>query len=642
MKKLGKKLLSLFILIAIIVSVSIPAYANVWTFGTLGGGSNPFNPKGYYLKTKDGSSYWLSSKFITPAEGYEKQEDLGRAVVYTGTLSGLDFVEADEVEKLFVSTDRNPTPGYKYLVGYSKSGMSLPFKKISGFSDMIQTPGRYNPANADPNGGQGWCIPIEIEFTPGTYYEFAFLRGMQANNGTTCVIDKENRGYLKAPLTSEEQQWFNIYKNEEYQYISDYTKNDDGTYNLTFVPMRYSIQTYADMTEWETAASGAHDFLNSITQSDYDSGRYIKNKIEDFASILASLESQAESVKKTLQAEADKSQEQMIAKLNTALSEAKSNAANTDFTEYNNTLSEAKTFYNKAKNNTGTDVGNYGVNEVKNLADTITNAENSINRTSSQASVNAQVSLLKNALAAAKKSLITEEQLVFYDSATGIYVTVPKGGVPSGVSLYVGEIEGSSVIYSGIKGSLKSEPKSVTAYDIRFFKGEEEIHPSGSVKIQIPILSTMTAANTYIGYVSTSGTNTSAKIISSLVANETQIFTTDKMGTFAVIEFMNAEDKAKNGDSSTTQMLMTTDKLQNENGETETREEEQKEQELKTPELSDKQKENEQSKGFSLDSIKRETDDEDIIIVAAGSAGLGVLLGIVAFGKFKREKEFNY
>lgn len=642
MTSLKKRVTSLIIAFVIITSTSVPALASVWAFGATGSGNNPFNPRGYYLKTKDGTSHWLSSKFITPTEGYEKTEELGRGVMYTGTVSGLDYVEADDIDRLFVSTDRNPTPGYKYLVGYSKDGKSSPFKKISGFSDVIKTPGRNNPANADPDGGQGWCIPIDLEFAPGTYYEFAFLRGMQANNGTTCVLDEENRGYLKVPLTADEQKWFNLYKNEEYQYISDYTKNDDGTYELTFVPMRYSIQTYADMTEWETAAANAEAFLSSVTQADYDSGRYIKSKVENLRAVLNQLNAEAVTVKKTLQKEADKSQETMVAKLNTALSKAMDNTIDTDFTAYNKALSEAKTLYEKVKNNTGTKIGNYGVNEVKNLADVISHAENTVTQTSTQDAVDAETSSLNNAIALVKKSLVTEGQLVFYDKATGIYVTVPKGSVPSGTTLYVGEIESSSIIYSQVKKSLKSDPKSMTAYEIKFFKGDEVVVPSGTAKIQIPVLSTMTAANTSVGYVSGTGEKISTKIISSSLANETQMFSTDSMGTFVVIEFMNVTDKAKNGASSTTQMLVKTNEIQNEKTENEMKEEEQKQQELKNPELSDKKRKDEDSKGFSLDSIKRQTDEDDIILVAGGSASLGMLLGIVAFAKFRREKEFNY
>ncbi len=642
MSTLKKRVLSLVIAIIIIATTSIPAFAAVWAFGATGSGNNPFNPRGYYLITKDGTSHWLSSKFITPSDGYEKTEELGRAVKYTGVVSGLDYVKAEDVDRLFVATDRNPTPGHKYLVGYSKNGKSKPFKKINGFSDMIKTPGRNNPANADPNGGQGWCIPIELDFTPGTYYEFAFLRGMQANNGTTCVIDEENRGYLKVPFTAEEQKRFNLYKNEEYQYISDYTKNEDGTYELSFVPMRYSVQTYADMSEWENAAANAQAFLDSITPSDYTSGKYIKSKVENLRAVLSQLTAEAEVVKKTLQAEADKSQEAMAAKLNSALLKAKSNEADSDFTAYNKALSEAKALYAKVKNNTGTSIGNYGANEVRNLADVISHAESTVLPTSLQSVVDAETSSLNSAVALVKKSLVTEEQLVFYDKATGIYVTVSKGALPSGTTLYVGEIEGSSIIYSGIRKSLKSEPKGMTAYEIKFFKGDEVIKPNGRVKIQIPVLSTMNAENTSVGYVTGSGEKTSAKIVASSIANETQMFTTDSMGTFVVIEFKNANDKAENGFSETTKLLVNTNELQNEKHENEMREEEQKVQENKKPELVDKEKENEESKGFELDSIKRQTDEEDIILVAGGSAGLGVLMGAAAFIKFKREKEFNF
>ena len=77
----------------------------------------------------------------------------------------------------------------KYMFAY-KDGV-----RISNFTDYIQTPARRGD-KVDPSGnGTCWVFPIEgFELKPGSLYEFGFLRGMQANNGITLVLAKNDKG----------------------------------------------------------------------------------------------------------------------------------------------------------------------------------------------------------------------------------------------------------------------------------------------------------------------------------------------------------------------------------------------------------------------------------------------------------------
>lgn len=180
--------------------------------------------------------------------------------MYTGTYSGtatIPAIKADGSDYTFyVYIDKNPKAYKDYIVLYKDNS------QVSGLSQYIGTATR-SALTFDPSGqSYVWAVPITIPrssniLEPGHHYEFAFLRGLQANNGVTCVIDSANTGYLAAPMTSDEQKQYDAHKNDEYyyrQYAQIYDLSspvDSPSYISTnsegkFYSMRYSFDTDKD------------------------------------------------------------------------------------------------------------------------------------------------------------------------------------------------------------------------------------------------------------------------------------------------------------------------------------------------------------------------------------------------------------
>ena len=60
------------------------------------------------------------------------------------------------------------------------------------------------------------------------------------------------------------------------------------------VPMRFSVQTYADLTKWEKAEKQARDFLGSVTEQDFRTGKYKRSNIKQLRLLLQDLNEKAE------------------------------------------------------------------------------------------------------------------------------------------------------------------------------------------------------------------------------------------------------------------------------------------------------------------------------------------------------------
>lgn len=633
-----KRLLSLLLALIMLFALSVPAFASVATFGSTGSGSNPFNPRGYYVYLKDGSKYWLSSKFNTPSS--TASDELGHTVQYTGTESGLDFIDAEKIDKLYSITDRNPTPGYKYLVAYSKDSSSKSLATVPGFQDKIQTPGRYGVT--DPNGSAGWTIPITFEFEPGTVYEFAYLRGMQANNGVTCVISEDKSGYLKMPLTSEEQVAFDKYKNDEYQYLTSASQNADGEWELTFVPMRYRIQTYADVSAWTSESEKAHELLDSITSADIANHKYREENVENLRSLVTEYDERVEStVKKYLKVEADKAIEEMVAAIELAYNDVLNDTPTlADLTKYNKALAEAKTLYNVSKDNVGTSNGQYGKEQVEKLNETITTAENTVGEYTKQSIVDAQTTALERAIAAVKASMVVEGELRFYDSTTGVTVIAKAGSLPENAKLFVGQYGENESLYSKTRDKLDSSPSYILIYEIRFYVGQVEVKPTEQVKIQIPVGDDMKFE------IRSLNSNGESVYLNSKFAGETQVFNSDEMGLFAVLLFdENTEKPSKdNGSSSSSDekvdVLKKTDTDKDKQQEVnQLKEEEEKTQQIKEREPKKRETSPLSTDGVDLSKITRDLNSNEIVLVGAGMAVLGVCCGAFEYIRSKREED---
>lgn len=625
------KILSLFIAIAIIITANSSALAVTWVFGTSGTSRNPFTPRGYFVETDTGT-YWLNSRY----------DNSSTVVKYTATYNGLEYVEAGDVKKLYAMTDRNPTPGKNYLSAY-KDG-----KRISNFSSLIGTPGRAS--KLDPSGnGTCWAIPIDFEFEPGCYYEFAFLRGMQANNGITLVRSADGQGYIQAPMSAEEQAKYNNDRYDEYEYMASYsvTTNDDGTqyfYNFYEVPMRFSVQTYADMTEWNNAAENAKQFLNSVTSADYINGKYKKKNVDNLRSQLNLLQEQADTtVKKQLQAAADKSIEEMVEKLNAALELAKTDLpVEADKTQLNKKLVEANYLYEKAKDNTGTNIGEYGLAEVQALKNEIDTAK-ILGKYAEQSDVDAATSRLTGAIAAVKASLVREPDRIFFDKATGIYVIAPVDALPSDAQLFVERLADNSSTYKAMKANLDPSDSEAVLYKIQFYQNEYKIQPETEVEVQIPIPTHINEATTTLYTVSDSGKLAG---ISTIKAGGRHIFNTSELYMFAMVGASAADEeqqKQQEDPKENDQTIM--NQIPDESDEEGTGEvlkpTQQPETEITQPDNDLNNSEDIEKPAISQDEISQAADPKYMIIIAAVIAVVAIGVGIYTIIKKKKEKNEN-
>ncbi|MCL2817078.1 MAG: hypothetical protein FWD39_01660 [Clostridiales bacterium] len=457
------------------------AYADVWEFGTGGAEAYPFLPKGYMIVTEDGE-YWLSSRFRNTVGG----------TLYTGTLNGLSYIDAAKPDGsthiLYALTDRNPEE-YKYLVAYKDGVM------IEDFSSYIGVPGRvededYMGSNAN------WKIPvIGFRFEPGTYYEFAFLRGLRAKNGVSLVLSEDGMGYLRTPFTSEESARYEAQKNKEYEFVTSYWKidrgNGDYSWGYNLVPMRFSIQTYADLTTWKTVADEAQAFLDSVTPADISGGKYVQSNLNNLKLLIEEQRQEAEStVKRQLQPKAEESMERMVLELRFALEQAKSSQemiADTSILE--ELLHDAKILYDKASVNTGTQLGQYSETRVRELKDVIDYAE-TLTQTSPQVVINKAVKELRDAMIRVLNSLIRTPTVVLTDEATGVRVILPRGSVPEDTILYVNINEGNIPQAGALRTHFGDKFEEILFYEIRLSRpsgeGDRTVRPTEGMEVQIP------------------------------------------------------------------------------------------------------------------------------------------------------------
>ncbi|MGN0704778.1 MAG: hypothetical protein ACI4LD_09460, partial [Lentihominibacter sp.] len=466
--------------------------AVVWEFGTEGQGRNPFTPRGYLVDTEKGQ-HWLSSTF----------DNSGFNVRYSGVRNGVDYLEAKKSDgsnyTFYAMTDRNPWPkdssrvgyGQKFLFAY-KNG-----RRISDFNDYVQTPATRGD-KVDPSG-QGTCYVFKIEgfeLEPGCLYEFGFLRGMQANNGITLVLAEDKNGnpigYIQETdegLTSEERSKYMDERYDEYEFISSWYKNENGSgYTVNTVPMRFTLQTYADMTQWEESADKAQAWLDTVTEKDFTSGKYKRSNVKQLELLLKSLNEKAENdVRFELQSTADKKIKSMKNELEAMLKKAQSDKPEpADISALEAKIKEAKKLYEKASINVGIDVGQYGQIEVEELREEIDKASE-MDKYYPQNEINDEIEALENAIINVLDSKVLEEMLRFYDKVTGIYVTAPVSSLPENARLFVRVMGAETDEYKSVKKNLSEEETEAVYYKIQFYKGDRKIQPTENVEVQMPV-----------------------------------------------------------------------------------------------------------------------------------------------------------
>ena len=469
MRRLSRITGIFLILIMLWISAAAIVNADVWEFGSDGPGKNPFTPRGYLVDTEKGQ-HWLSSTY----------DNSGFYVRYSGVRNGVDYLEAKKSDgsnyTFYAMTDRNPWPkdssrvgyGQKFLFAY-KNG-----RRISDFNDYVQTPATRGD-KVDPSG-QGTCYVFKIEgfeLEPGCLYEFGFLRGMQANNGITLVLAEDKNGnpigYIQETdegLTSEERSKYMDERYDEYEFISSWYKNENGSgYTVNTVPMRFTLQTYADMTEWEKAADKAQAWLDSVTEKDFTSGKYKRSNVEQLRILLTSLNKKAkDEVRFKLQPAANASIKSMKNELNAMLQKAQSDKPEpADISSLEAKLKEAKALYAKTSVNVGIDIGQYGQIEVENLKEEIDKASK-MDKYYPQNEINEEVEALDYAMTEVLASKVMEEMLVFYDKVTGIYVVAPVDSLPEDAKLFVRVMGTETDDYKSMEDNLSEKETEAVYY----------------------------------------------------------------------------------------------------------------------------------------------------------------------------------
>ena len=538
----------LFVLV-FICAYSVSASAQLWVFGSSGQGQNPFTAKGYAIKTESGKIQWLYSKFDNG--GYDENGNMHMqdgGTVYTGTDNGVQYINATKADKttyqLYAFTNRNPLI-YNFMFAYQKKSQNGDFTPVKDFTSRLGSPIRTSADLTQfPNGiNQQWAIPINnFVFEPGTLYDFGFQQGMQANNGISMVLQDDNLGhyygYLMYPYSATEQTLYDKMKFVEYQFISSYTKVDGTNYfNVNFVPMRFSVQTYADLSAWNTAAAKVQSFLNGITQGDYDSGRFSKTSIENLNAELKSMQYQADNeVKKQLKEEADKSIADMVNKITADMNLAKTETGKfSDMAKLDAELKTAGEFYDSAKNNVGSEIGNYKKEALDALKKAIDPA-GALTKEDLQSDIDKAVTDLENAVIQVKSSQIQPDKITLSDFVSGITVTANRGSVPDNVSLIVTKINPADQRYNAIKSSVDGAVKGIEIYYILLYSGDQKIQPSQPITIQFPIPDSMKNNDVSV-YLS--GNDFHAEKISSVRSQSFVVTNPSSVGYFSLVSFGN-------------------------------------------------------------------------------------------------------
>lgn len=623
------KVAGIILIITLFFSISFEsAYGATWEFGAKGKGQNPFTPRGYLVDTGKGI-HWLSSPF----------NNSGASLSYSGVQNGVDYLEAKKSDgssyTFYAMTDRNPSPGSGkvgagriYLFAY-KNG-----QRISGFTGYVNPVPTRN-LEVDPSGsGNCWSFKIEgFELEAGCQYEFGFLRGMQANNGITLVLAENEKGYISGyiqetaeGLSRQEQQRYREQKNREYEFISSWSKRADGKgFDVNRVPMRFSLRTYADLGKWEKAAERAEQFLGSVSERDFRQGKYKRENIRQLKELLVQLGKEAEQeVKRELQPEADRQMESMIRQLNDMLQKAKSDKPQpADISKLQALLTEAKALYEKASENVGIEVGQYGRIEVENLGEEIEAAEK-MDKFTPQDEINRQVKTLQYAMTEVKVSLVQEEQMVFYDKITGIYVIAPSGALPEQAKLFVRRMGRETLDYKAAEKNLSKQETAAVFYRIGFYQGDKRIQPDKRVEVQVPIDDSISRKSSAVYQVREDG---KLQKLDSVRANGTQTFRQKILSAFVVAgsAATEAEKAEARGERMKALMAQKKDKRAD-NKENQLKKSQKQKEEYQNP-LSYMMKESQNPASFSND-IRKETDPVYVLYLAAVLAVCAIIMGI--------------
>lgn len=626
----------LIVVLALGLSTTVSS-AITWEFGSSGSGRNPFTPRGYLVDTNKGR-HWLNSRF----------NNSGPVVKYTGVENGVDYLEAEPdgggTYTFYAMTDRNPWPEKSDWISYGKLYLAAwkDGERIRNFNDYVKTPaGRGD--KVDPSGN-GTCYQFTIEgfeLEPGSKYEFGFLRGMQANNGITLVLaedeDGNTTGYIQQTsegLTSEEKARYNAQKDEEYEFISSWHKKENGKgYVVNRVPMRFSVQAYADLSKWEKAANSAQSFLDSVTDQDLKNGKYRRSNIRQLELLLEDLNEKAEKeVKFLIQDEADEQIKRMVDELKDMLEKAKSDKPEkADISKLKEKLKEAQALYNRVRDNVGINEGQYGRIEVENLGEEI-NAAKEMDFYTPQNEINDQVDALEEAMIEVRASLVQEEQMVFYDKVTGIYVIAPVDSLPADAELFVRRMGEETDDYQSMEKNLSKKETEAIFYRIQFYQGDRKIQPTKNVEVQMPIDDDISQKSSTVYSVGSGGKLTE---MNSVKSNGTQIFKTDTLKAFVMAGSTATEaEKAEARGERLAALMAQKNDDDSDNKQNQLQEDKKKKEVFRDP-LNRLLKRSENNATFSND-VRKETDPIYLIVVAGVLASAAVAMGLRGLWESRR------
>ena len=610
MKVFRKLLLITLTIVVIIVITTFNGFAAIRQFDGSGDVKKLQRPRGYYALLNDGSKVWLASQYTLPIG------DKDQSPVYSGD-NGLSYIDYNDVAEIRALVSNGVQEAYSFVAGYYKksanSGLSiLSLGTLFPDGTAITTP------NDTPNN---WCIRFKtLKLEPGTYYEFAYLSGLYANNGGTCVVAENETGFLafdqgRAFNDPAEANWYESHKYNEY-YFPNWSKNADGSYNVSYLPFRYHIQTYADISAWEAEVPKVQAQIDSTGST-------------RLADILAQYNDRVNNViRYELQDDADADIKSLIQSIEEEMVRAK-----TDLATFNMVLKEAKELYSETKSKTGKTVGKYGAAEVENLASVINDAETNVNKNTDQSIVDAYVIKLRQAIEAVKASKVTKGEIRFYDSATGIIVVAEKGSLPAKTVLYVAQVSENESTYKNTVAKQSEEIGGMVIYVIKFLSNNKEVSPSSDLRIQIPVISPLDPLKTSVYHVDGNG---DTSVIQSSLSNGTQIFFTSKMGNFGVFEY---ESGKGNNDANDNEDVMVKTDDYNGNEINDSTKLENNDKITKDRVMQDAEKKGITVGPIDLSELSSDLDEDTVKVVGISVAGFGVLCGAVEFVRSRREKD---
>lgn len=265
-KKMIRRVLAVFVVMALTVVFAVQAFAGSWLFGSTGQGTNPFSPRGYSIAMPSGNTTvekWLVSDYD------HAQSKAGNK--WTATVGTND--NSLEISSISAGTytfhawlDKNPTgsglcSNYKTNLAVYIDSDSTPttLTDLVGDDDYDVSIGDATTAYTDPNSqANQWSIPFTMTLQAGESYRFVFLRGFEANNSNTLVLYPSsvgnNQGYIgyvtSSSPTSSEESLYSSAKNDVYTFITSKSSlgqdsNNRYVYSITTAAFEHQLAATA-------------------------------------------------------------------------------------------------------------------------------------------------------------------------------------------------------------------------------------------------------------------------------------------------------------------------------------------------------------------------------------------------------------